>query len=57
MDLNMLGILNARERDADEWRSLFKEADTRFDFLGVKQPEGSSLAIMEARWKPLPPKY
>lgn len=53
----MLGILNARERDADEWRSLFKEADTRFDFLGVKQPEGSSLAIMEARWEPLPPKY
>ena len=51
MDLNMLGILNARERDADEWRLLFLEADTRFQFLGVKQPEGSALAIMEVRWK------
>ncbi|MCJ1243551.1 hypothetical protein MMC30_000748 [Trapelia coarctata] len=51
MDLNMLGILNARERDADEWGLLFHEADSRFEYLGVNQPEGSSLAIMEARWK------
>ena len=50
MDLNMLSILNARERDADEWRSLFAEADPRFEFQGVKRPKGSNLAIMEARW-------
>ena len=46
----MLSILNARERDADEWRSLFAEADPRFKFQGVKQPKGSNLAIMEAIW-------
>ena len=46
----MLSILNARERDADEWRSLFAEADPRFEFQGVKRPKGSNLAIMEARW-------
>lgn len=51
MDLNMLSILNARERDADEWRSLFAEADPRFEFQGVKRPSGSNLAIMEAIWK------
>ena len=50
MDLNMLSILNARERDADEWRWLFKEADPRFVFLGVKRSKGSNLAIMEAIW-------
>ena len=50
MDLNMLSILNARERDADEWRYLFAEADPRFEFKGVKQPKGSNLAIMEATW-------
>lgn len=50
MDLNMLSILNARERDADEWRSLFAEADPRFEFQGVKRPSGSNLAIMEAIW-------
>lgn len=46
----MLGILNARERDVDEWRLLFQDADARFEFLGVKRPRGSALAIMEARW-------
>lgn len=50
MDLNMLSILNARERDADEWRSLFAEADPRFEFQGVKRSYGSDLAIMEAVW-------
>ena len=44
----MLSILNARERDADEWRALIAEADPRFEFQGVKRPHGSTLAIMEA---------
>ena len=47
----MLGIFNSRERDIDEWQSLFREADSRFEFLGVKEPKGSALAIIEARWK------
>ena len=46
----MLSILNARERDADEWRALIAEADPRFRFQGVKRPHGSNLAIMEAIW-------
>ena len=50
MDLTMLSILNARERDADDWESLFKEADPRFKFHGVKRSTGSNLAIMEAIW-------
>jgi len=50
MDMNMLSILNARERDADEWESLFAEADPRFEFQGFKRPDGSNLAIMEAIW-------
>lgn len=46
----MLSILNARERDADEWESLFAEADPRFEVQDVKRPNGSNLAIMEAIW-------
>ena len=46
----MLSILNARERDANEWRLLFAEADPRFEFQGVKRSNGSNLAIMEAIW-------
>ena len=49
-DLNMLGIANARERGLDEWKSLFQEADARFAFIGVTEPKGSALAIIEARW-------
>lgn len=50
MDLTMLEIGNAKERDLGEWKSLFAQADSRFSFQGVKQPEGSRLAIVEAVW-------
>ena len=46
----MLSILNARERNADEWRALIAEVDPRYKFQGVKRPHGSNLAIMEAIW-------
>lgn len=46
----MIAIFNGRERDADEWRLLFDRADSRFHFVGVKQPEGSSFAMMVAIW-------
>jgi len=46
----MLGMLNARERYVDEWRSLLHQADARFKFLGVKTPPGSNLALIEACW-------
>ncbi|KAF6228460.1 hypothetical protein HO133_008190 [Letharia lupina] len=38
------------QRDQDEWKLLFQEADPRFDFIGVEEPRGSALAIIEARW-------
>ena len=51
MDLAMLEISNAKERDLSEWKSLFQNADQRFVFKGAKQPPGSSLAIIEVRWE------
>ncbi|CAD6565805.1 MAG: hypothetical protein ASARMPREDX12_006780 [Alectoria sarmentosa] len=53
-DLNMLGAFNSRERDLEEWKHLFQEADSRFDFIGVEEPRGSALAIIEARWNDPP---
>lgn len=50
MDLIMLEGLNARERDADEWQQLFREADTRFIWKGATRPEGCKMWIMEAEW-------
>lgn len=50
MDLTMLEIQNSRERELDEWAVLFREADSRFEFLGGTQPTGSRLWILKARW-------
>ncbi|TVY81049.1 O-methyltransferase gsfB, partial [Lachnellula suecica] len=51
MDLSMLQIQNAREREEQDWKSLFKEADARFKFEGVQQPQGSKLAFIQASWE------
>ncbi|KAI1098865.1 putative O-methyltransferase [Jackrogersella minutella] len=51
MDVTMLEIGNAKERDLGEWKSLFERADKRFVFKGIQQSPGSSLAILEATWE------
>jgi hypothetical protein len=52
MDVTMLELLNAKERDVDDWTALFAMADSRFKFLGATQPTGSRMSIMEAVWQP-----
>ncbi|CAG8977109.1 hypothetical protein HYALB_00011354 [Hymenoscyphus albidus] len=51
MDLTMLELQNARERELEDWAKLFEDADPRFKFLGGKQPRGASLWILEAVWE------
>jgi hypothetical protein len=46
----MQAIFNSRERTTNEWKALFLEADPRFEFIGVKEPEGSALAVIDVRW-------
>ncbi len=46
----MLAVFNSRERSLDDWKQLFQEADSRFEFVRVEEPRGSALAIIEARW-------
>jgi hypothetical protein len=41
---------NAKERDFDEWATLFAKADPRFKFLGVRTPLGSKASLIEAEW-------
>lgn len=50
MDMLMLTLSNARERELDDWRKLLQDADARFHLLAHVVPEGSSLAIMEVVW-------
>lgn len=48
----MLEIHNGKERDLEDWKQLFKVADTKFQFLSVYQPLQSRLAIIEFVWNP-----
>lgn len=50
MDVTMLEIGNSKERDVDEWKQLFRQADERYVFRGTTQPPGSNLAILRADW-------
>jgi hypothetical protein len=43
----MLTLFNSQERDRDDWVSLFKQADERFEFVGITQPHGANLSIIE----------
>ena len=52
MDLLMLSLYNSRERDSDDWRSLFHQADSRFRFVDAVAVQGSTSGIIEAIWNP-----
>lgn len=50
MGLTILEIGNAEERNIEEWKSLFDQADGRFILQAMVQPPGSNLAILEVEW-------
>jgi hypothetical protein len=52
MDLSMKAFLNAKEREADDWKHLFADADPGFKFLGVQMTLGSPIGVIQARWEP-----
>ena len=47
----MLELHNGKERDRDDWIELLRRADARFRLIGIKQPAGSTLAILEVGWQ------
>lgn len=51
MDVGMQMLLNARQRELDEWRELFVRADSRFSFRRAHQPPRGRLWIMEVVWQ------
>ncbi|TGO58900.1 hypothetical protein BCON_0050g00320 [Botryotinia convoluta] len=46
MDMIMVSLFNSRERDADDWATLFQAADPRFGKPKSWIPEGSNLGII-----------
>lgn len=47
----MLELQNSKEREVDDWKSLFERADKRFRFVGVRMPFGSKLSFIEVKWE------
>lgn len=50
MDVFMQVTVNAREREPDDWRDLFQQADKRFRVNSVKQPHDLRMCFVEAEW-------
>jgi len=50
LDLFMQVTVNAREREPDDWRGLFRRADERFKFNDIWRPEKSRMWFIEAEW-------
>ncbi|KAJ4288909.1 hypothetical protein N0V90_011250 [Kalmusia sp. IMI 367209] len=50
-DLAMKALQNAKERDAQDWKDLFHNADPRFKLEDIKTPPGATLAIISATWE------
>ncbi|KND89922.1 Sterigmatocystin 8-O-methyltransferase [Tolypocladium ophioglossoides CBS 100239] len=52
MDMVMLTLLNAQEREEHEFRALFAAADERFVFKGVTRVDDCRMSVVEAEWEP-----
>ncbi|KAH9889151.1 S-adenosyl-L-methionine-dependent methyltransferase [Xylariomycetidae sp. FL2044] len=51
LDVGMQQLLNAQQREMQEWPELFRRADPRFRYLGARKPEGAIRWIIEAEWQ------
>ena len=53
MDMIMLTLQNAREREEGDWRKLFAQADEKFELVSItRMGKDSAAAIIVAEWKP-----
>lgn len=46
-DLTMMQAFNSSERDLDDWKRLLSGTDTRLHLVGVNQPFGSAMSVLE----------
>lgn len=52
MDIMMMSLMNGKERDLDQWKALFEQADSRFKWSSGNKPNGSRLWIYVVTWEP-----
>lgn len=46
-DLMMRQVLNAREREVEDWQALIRSVDKRLQIVAIRRPEGSQHSIIE----------
>lgn len=46
-DLMMRQVLNAREREVEDWQALIRSVDERLKIVAIRRPEGSQHSIIE----------
>lgn len=46
----MMAQFNGQERDLDEWKELFAQADTRFKFVSVDTAPPGLMGLIEFEW-------
>ena len=46
-DLTMMQVFNSSERDLADWKRLLAETDPRLHLVGVNEPFGSAMSILE----------
>ncbi|KAK7950948.1 uncharacterized protein PG986_006676 [Apiospora aurea] len=51
LDVGMLQLLNAQQREMHEWPELFRRAHPGYRYLGARQPAGAIRWIVEADWQ------
>ena len=50
LDLFMQVTVNAREREAGDWKDMFAKADPRYQLKRTWKPERSAMMFVEAEW-------
>lgn len=51
-DIMMMSLMNGKERELNQWKALFEQADPRFKWSGGSRPDGSRLWIYIVTWEP-----
>lgn len=50
-DLRMMALFNAKERPAEAYRDIFRQADERFEIVSLKANPLTFFAVIEAVWR------
>ena len=50
IDMIMLTVFNSYEREEDDWKRLFREADARFGEVKITNLPGALIAVIEVVW-------